>query len=117
MVEVAKVHNRLNTGFTKQLMYLARSKLADLRDVYQGYGKYTSSAKLAIIDVRVQLDYESKCEAATDTVARLVTSHMRTAFSVPQHHKFMDSSYPSEAWLAEAAAQEMNYLRERLPTF
>ena len=29
----------------------------------------------------------------------------------------MRSGYPSEAWLAEAAAQEMQYLLKRQPTF
>src|SRR5258707_277934 len=42
---------------------------------------------------------------------------MRTAFSVPRHRKYMRSGYPSEAWLAEAAAQEMQYLLKRQPTF
>src|SRR5258707_10080834 len=41
---------------------------------------------------------------------------MRTAFSLPRHRKYMRSGYPSEAWLADWAAQEIEYLLERRPT-
>ncbi|KAF8334015.1 uncharacterized protein EI90DRAFT_3050698 [Cantharellus anzutake] len=36
---------------------------------------------------------------------------MRTVFSIPQHCEHMRSRYPSEPWLAEAAAQGMENLR------
>src|SRR5258708_2385849 len=117
MVQAAKGNDRLPTGFTEQLMNLARSKLMGLPNVHQSFEKYTPNAKLAIIDVRVQLDYEPKHEVTTDRVAQLVASHMRTAFSVLRHRKYMRSGYPSEAWLAEAAAQEMQHLLKRQPTF
>ncbi len=117
MVQAAKANDDLRTGFTKELMDLARAKLVRLSNAYSHHTNYTLNAKLAVIDVRVQLDYDLKCEAATDTVARLVESHMRTAFSIPQYRKYMRSGYPSEAWLAEAAAQEMVYLHKQRPTF
>src|SRR5258708_37274921 len=115
MVQAAKANNRLSTRFTKQLMNLARSKLTGFSDVNQNLEQYTSDAKLAVIDVRVQLDYEPKREGTTATVSRLVASHMRTAFSLPRHRKYMRSGYPSEAWLAEEAEQELEVLPERRP--
>src|SRR5258708_11293580 len=87
MVQAAKANDDLRTGFTKELMDLARAKLVRLSNAYSHHTNYTLNAKLAVIDVRVQLDYDLKCEAATDTVARLVESHMRTAFSIPQDRK------------------------------
>src|SRR5258708_10513195 len=111
MVEVAKEKSLLHdTKFTKELLNLARSKLAGLRDIRQDFEEYTTHAKLAIIDVRLQLDYDPTREAAMNTVISLVASHMRTALSVPQHRNYLRSCHPSEPWLAEAAAHEMNYL-------
>ncbi|KAF8334009.1 uncharacterized protein EI90DRAFT_497595 [Cantharellus anzutake] len=40
-------------------------------------------------------------------LGQMAASHIRTVFSIPQHCEYMRSRYPSEPWLAEAAAQEM----------
>ena len=65
MVKAAKANNQLGM---RQLMNLACAKLTGLEGVYQGPEKYTSSVKLAIINMQVQLDYKLKCEVATNTV-------------------------------------------------
>ncbi|KAG8217190.1 hypothetical protein J3R82DRAFT_5272, partial [Butyriboletus roseoflavus] len=43
----------------------------------------------------------------------MVASHMRTAFSVPDHPLYIRSGYPSEPFLAEAASRQMYlYMRD-----
>ncbi|KAF8329829.1 uncharacterized protein EI90DRAFT_3125086 [Cantharellus anzutake] len=109
-----KLHNNI---FAKKLMDLARAKLAGLEGATGDLTKYTQEAKLAVIDMRLQLDYEPARQVAATALAQMVASHMRTVFSIPTHRDYMRSGYPSEPWLAEAAAQEMENLHSLQPDF
>jgi hypothetical protein len=65
------------------------------------------TARTAVVDVRLMLDYEPRREASYLLQAELVASHMRICYSVPRSREYMHSGYPSEPILAEAAAQQM----------
>ena len=47
--------------------------------------------------------------------AGLVESHMRIAYSIPDHREYLRSGYPSEPLLAEAAAQQLWRWRTQNP--
>ena len=47
--------------------------------------------------------------------AGLVESHMRFAYSIPDHLEYLESGYPSEPLLAEAAAQQLQMWTTRHP--
>jgi hypothetical protein len=65
-------------------------------------------ALIAALSVRVILDFDILWESARSFEEKLVESHMRVAFSVPEHQEFLQSVAPSEPLLAEAAAQILN---------
>ncbi|KAF8329825.1 uncharacterized protein EI90DRAFT_3062127 [Cantharellus anzutake] len=109
-----KLHNNI---FARKLLDLARAKLAGLEGATGDLTKYTQEAKLAVIDMRLQLDYEPARQVAATALAQMVASHMRTVFSIPTHRDYMRSGYPSEPWLAEAAAQGMENLQSLQPDF
>jgi hypothetical protein len=70
--------------------------------------KISEIAWSAVLNVLIMLDYEPRHEAPDKHQASLVSSHMRTAFSVPSHYSYLHSGYPSEPILAEAAAHQIN---------
>jgi len=81
------------THVRQQMVQFAKTKLAwNAKD-----------KELAVLDVRLLLDYEHSAEAWLRE-EELVESGMRIAYSVPQHRRYMYSGYPSEPILAEAAA-------------
>jgi hypothetical protein len=84
---------------------LARSKLICQHDIH---GKATDTARTAVLDVLLMLDFEPRREAAHMILADMVASHMRTVFSVPKHREYFCSGYPSEPILAEAAARQLH---------
>ncbi|KAK0447199.1 hypothetical protein EV421DRAFT_1901321 [Armillaria borealis] len=60
--------------------------------------------KLALVDVRVMIEYASRQEKARHLQQEMVKGHMRIAFSMPKHREYMRSGNPSEPILAEATA-------------
>ncbi|KAK0205621.1 hypothetical protein DFS33DRAFT_1258736 [Desarmillaria ectypa] len=60
--------------------------------------------KMALVDIRVMIEYEPRREKARRLQQEMVRGHMRVAFSVPEHREYMRSGNPSEPILAEAAA-------------
>ena len=81
------------TYVRQQIVQFAKTKLAwNAKD-----------KELAVLDVRLLLDYEHSAEAWLRE-EELVESGMRIAYSVPRHRQYMYSGYPSEPILAEAAA-------------
>jgi hypothetical protein len=73
------------------------------------------NGRIAVVDVRLMLDYGPRCEATRSLEAELVATHMRVAYSVPKSQEYLHSGYPSEPLLAEAAAQQMRCFREKDP--
>ena len=82
---------------------LATSKLAPGLDTNyrKDQGKDLDLAQLAVLDIRLLLAFEPNAKGLK-AQEDMVASRMRIAHSVPKHHEYMRSSYPSE--LAEAAA-------------
>ncbi|KZV78176.1 hypothetical protein EXIGLDRAFT_757866, partial [Exidia glandulosa HHB12029] len=87
-----------------ELMGLARGKLANSSTLER-----SEVGALAVLDVRLCFDHETRQSVAQRREATLVASHMRVAYSVPEHRNYIYSGYSSEPILAEAAAQTMYY--------
>ncbi|KAJ6611189.1 hypothetical protein B0H10DRAFT_2193056 [Mycena sp. CBHHK59/15] len=71
---------------------------------------------LAVVDVRLCLQYDTQPSSNRNIVADMVASHMRIAFSVPRHREIIRYGYPSEPMLAEAAAQALRTQRQHSDT-
>ena len=95
--------SELRTG----IMELARAKLVASRDIDSSYDAFLPAARLAVLDVQLSLDFEPRREKVQIEEAGLVESHMRFAYSIPDHREYLRSGYPSEPLLAEAAAQQL----------
>jgi hypothetical protein len=76
---------------------------------------FTDAARLAVLDVQLSLDFEPRREKVKVEEANLVESHMRIAFSIPNHREYLRSGYPSEPLLAEAAARQLWTWRKQNP--
>lgn len=70
-------------------------------------GPVVLQTTLAPLAIRVDLTFESNRDEATHLEGLLVASSMRTVFSVPGHREYLRGGYPSEPFLAEAAAREL----------
>ncbi|KAG5348031.1 hypothetical protein C0989_011068, partial [Termitomyces sp. Mn162] len=57
------------------------------------------------LSVRVDLSFESNRDEAVFLEGLLVASSMRTVYSVPKHQQYLRGGYPSEPFVAEAAAR------------
>ncbi|KAK0205603.1 hypothetical protein DFS33DRAFT_782131 [Desarmillaria ectypa] len=60
--------------------------------------------KMALVDIRVMIEYEPRREESRRLQEEMVRAHMRMMFSAPAHGEYTTSGYPSEPILAEAAA-------------
>ncbi|EKM79146.1 hypothetical protein AGABI1DRAFT_128309 [Agaricus bisporus var. burnettii JB137-S8] len=97
-----------------QVMELAMSKL---RLRFENEGNYDSSdvnldniqfsQLIPLLAVRVDFTFASNRDEAVYLERLLVASSMRTVYSVPQHKEYLRGGYPSEPFLAEAAARMM----------
>ncbi|KAH7332884.1 hypothetical protein B0J17DRAFT_677966 [Rhizoctonia solani] len=67
---------------------------------------YANDSVLAAIAVRVGITFDGKKSCSTQS--RLVESHLRVAYSVPQNRAFMHTGAPSEPVVAEAAGRYLN---------
>ncbi len=101
----------LETG----ILELARAKLVASRDIDSTYNTLSRAARLAVLDVQLSLDFEPRREKVQMEEASLVESHMRIAYSIPNHREYLRSGYPSEPLLAEAAAQQLWTWRKQNP--
>ncbi|KAG5721271.1 hypothetical protein E4T56_gene2427 [Termitomyces sp. T112] len=57
------------------------------------------------LSVRVNLSFELNRDEAVFLEGLLVASSMRTVYSVPKHQQYLRGGYPSEPFVAEAAAR------------
>ncbi|XP_006462441.1 hypothetical protein AGABI2DRAFT_179180 [Agaricus bisporus var. bisporus H97] len=97
-----------------QVMEMAMSKL---RLRFENQGNYDSSdvnldnikspQLIPLLAVRVDFTFASNRDEAVYLERLLVASSMRTVYSVPQHREYLRGGYPSEPFLAEAAARMM----------
>lgn len=98
-----------------EILALARAKLVASREINNRYDTFSPAARLAVLDSQLSLDFEPRREKVQIEEAALVESHMRFAYSVPDHQEYLRSGYPSEPLLAEAAAQQLRTWRTRDP--
>lgn len=93
----------------RDVIRLARNKLlcaaADDPNVYEVRvgTPHTMNALIAVLDVRLCFDYETRAAVVSPHEANLVASHMRLAYSVPSHRQYFRSGYSSEPILAEVS--------------
>ena len=65
------------------IINFARAKLLCQAILDVGANDVGKSARTAVVDVRLMLDYEPRREASHQLQADLVASHMRICYSVP----------------------------------
>ncbi|KAF8124075.1 hypothetical protein EV363DRAFT_1586969 [Boletus edulis] len=95
----------------RDMMGLARMKLIFDNDIYRR--EHSHTAMLVLLDVLIMIDYEPMGKLVRELEVEMVASHMKTAFSIPQHGRYVISGYPSEPFLAEAATcQVYHYLKK-----
>ncbi|KAI5117184.1 hypothetical protein M0805_008163 [Coniferiporia weirii] len=99
-----------NKGDSALLVKLARTKLIGEWD----WARLSADAELAVLSVRLLLDFNLARENSHMTTIRLVQNHMAMAYSVPAHREVLKAGYPSEPILAEAAAQQMCAMRSKV---
>jgi len=86
-----------------------KSEMVDFAKVKLTKGSTTKEeAVIAAISLRIILDFDISRDSARACEQRLVESHMRVVFAIPDHLEFLRSGTPSERLLAEAAAQFLN---------
>ncbi|KAH8109136.1 hypothetical protein DFH11DRAFT_1492957, partial [Phellopilus nigrolimitatus] len=92
-------------GVERRIVNLARAKLVGSNN--PDTAEMTDDAKLAVLAVRVLLNFNTSRAKTQAQMVKLVQSHMAIAFSIPEHRETIRTGYPSEPILAEAAARQM----------
>ncbi|KAI0750828.1 hypothetical protein C8Q80DRAFT_1268144 [Daedaleopsis nitida] len=95
----------------RELLEFAAAKLLHTANIHGGRGTYSHTAQTAILDVRIALSFEAGRPSAHQREMDLVSSHMRTVYSIPRSREYMRSGYSSEPILAEAAARQLHFWR------
>ncbi|KAH8113056.1 hypothetical protein DFH11DRAFT_1705663 [Phellopilus nigrolimitatus] len=99
-------------GTERYMVDLARTKL--IASSMPSIAQMTDDAKLAILAVRLLIDFNTSRADTQARMVRLVQNHMAIAFSIPEHRETLSIGYPSEPILAEAAARQMYVMRNRV---
>ena len=89
------------------LLDLARRKLIGDQDPNETALSDTTAA-LAVVDVRLCLDHDSRRAQTRDVLDDMMRKHMRILYSMPQHREYYQSGYPSEPILAEVSRWRAN---------
>lgn len=102
----------------RDLLIFARSKLLCKENVFLSLWQYSKEARTAVLDTRIILTYEVSRFSVRAHETNLVTSHMRTVYSISRHLAYLRSGYSSEPILAEAAARQLyNWRRDQLQQY
>ncbi|GAB1527882.1 hypothetical protein RhiTH_011070 [Rhizoctonia solani] len=75
-----------------------------------GVNDRNSDALLAVLGVRIGISFDTTNNATYSIQSRLVESHLRVVYWIPEHRGYMHTGAPSEPILAEAAARYLNAL-------
>lgn len=81
------------------VILLAIDKLTGFAALHRRWTECSEAGRMAVLDVRLCLDYDSHSAAARTLQETLISTHMRLLFSVPVHEQF-ESGYSSEPLLA-----------------
>ncbi|KAF8324295.1 uncharacterized protein EI90DRAFT_3075735 [Cantharellus anzutake] len=63
---------------------------------------------IAALGIRIGIIFDIILQASRTMESKLVESHMRVVYAIPEHREFMHAGSPSEPILAEAAARHLN---------
>ncbi|KAF8749052.1 hypothetical protein RHS01_10436 [Rhizoctonia solani] len=73
-----------------------------------GVNDRNSDALLAVLGVRIGIAFNATNNTTYSIQSRLVESHLRVVYWIPEHQGYMYTGAPSEPILAEAAARYLN---------
>ncbi|KAL5639167.1 hypothetical protein ACGC1H_006623 [Rhizoctonia solani] len=76
----------------------------------QGSVKKSNASDLAAIGIRVGITFDASTRSARLMETKLVESHMRVVYAIPEHREYMRTGSPSEPILAEAAGRHLSQL-------
>ncbi|CCO35504.1 hypothetical protein BN14_09622 [Rhizoctonia solani AG-1 IB] len=102
---------------TLTLESMAKTETSPEKDIFDfAVDKLTASgivdreedALLAILGVRIGVAFNETNHATYSVQSRLVESHLRVVYSIPEHRGYMHTGAPSESILAEVAARYLN---------
>ncbi|CAE6362278.1 unnamed protein product [Rhizoctonia solani] len=96
-------HAELEIRPHKNIFQFAINKLTAV-----GKPDETRDASLAALGVRVGITFDKTNHASHPLESRLVESHLRVVYAIPEHRHFMHTGSPSEPILAEAAGRYLN---------
>ncbi|CAE6420460.1 unnamed protein product [Rhizoctonia solani] len=75
-----------------------------------GIEKKYGASGLAAIGTRVGINFDSSTRSSNLMETKLVESHMRVVYAIPEHREYMRTGSPSEPILAEAAGRRLSEL-------
>ncbi|CAE6428764.1 unnamed protein product [Rhizoctonia solani] len=103
-------------GFGRVLWY-AELKIRPQNNIYEfaidkltacGVPDDSGDSPLAALGVRIGITFDKTNHASHPLESRLVESHLRVVYAIPEHRHFMHTGSPSEPILAEAASRYLN---------
>ncbi|KZV92390.1 hypothetical protein EXIGLDRAFT_836493 [Exidia glandulosa HHB12029] len=98
----------LKAGWTEDsIATYASQKLVGRTDSTVRPAHLDDSDSVAVLDVRLCLDFAQRRNDPTSLQAKLISHHMRLVYTVPRHREFFISGYSSEPILANAAGEVM----------
>jgi hypothetical protein len=93
----------------EELLRLARVKLLFSHDITASRSAFEQTPQTACVDMRLMLSFEPGRYRSHKEELALLSSHMRTVFSITRARDVVRSGYPSEPILAEAAARQLHH--------
>jgi len=93
-----------NRDMINSTLRLLQARLVGEAEVKKSMQDCASTAKLALVDLRLCLDYDPLHQDTRPLMQHMVSSHMRYVYSVPVHRNYVRTGYPSEPLLAEVCA-------------
>ncbi|CAE6426035.1 unnamed protein product [Rhizoctonia solani] len=96
-------HAEFNVRMRKDIFDFAIDKLTAI-----GMPLDPNDSSLAALGVRVGIAFDQTNHASHSVESRLVESHSRVVYAIPEHRHFMHTGSPSEPILAEAAGRHLN---------
>jgi hypothetical protein len=97
----------------QKLLNLAQMKLVFTKPLNAPRVHCSIETQIAVVDIRIQFNFEVGRISVSGHAQELVSSHMRTAISIPAPRAYVRSLYTSEPILAEAAARHLQLWREQ----
>ncbi|KAF8329151.1 uncharacterized protein EI90DRAFT_3063346, partial [Cantharellus anzutake] len=81
---------------------------ARVKLIAEGNEAEVSHSLIAALGVRIGIVFDIIAQASRTMESKLIESHMRVVYAIPEHREFLHAGSPSEPILAEAAARHLN---------